>query len=346
MLASQIPTKFPIPFGKNAAPGTIRPIPQASQTATSPGQASLTDGFPVATGQPLAAGGVPPAMQDFNGLLNQITAWNQWQATGAAVAFDLAFSNAIGGYPQGAIVASTTVTKLWLNTVDNNSTDPDSSGASGWVPVATTSAGIPSNTLIYNTPGTYSWTCPPGVTRVRVTLWAGGGGGGGTAASANSVASSGGAAEYRRGVFTVTPGVAYAITVGAGGAPGQGGSSPTAGGTGGLSSFSSLMTAIGGGGGIAANGAVQTSTGAGGTGGSGGTEANPGTGGGVAYAVSGGYVLSQGGAAYLGGTFTATKVASTALTGLDGNAPGGGAQGSILGNAGGTGGVGRVVLEF
>lgn len=206
--------------------------------------------------------------------------------------------------------------------------------------------GIPGNTIIYNSAGTFSWTCPAGTNRVRVTMWAGGGGGGGTATAASSVASSGGAGEYRRGIFTVSPGTTYAVTVGAGGTLGAGGSSPVSGGMGGTSSFSNLMSAIGGGGGVAANGAIQVSTGAGGTGGSGGTEANPGTGGGVAYAVNAGYVLSQGGAAYLGGAFTATKVASTALTGLDGNAPGGGAQGGILGNPGGTGGVGRVVLEY
>jgi len=146
MLASQIPTKFPIPFGNNAAAGTIRTIPQASQTASSPGQASLYDGFPVATGQPLASGGIPPAMQDFNGLFNQITAWNRWQNAGATVSFDPAFSAAVGGYPAGAILASTAAGNLWLNTTDNNTTNPDGSSPSGWLPIVTGVISVPATT--------------------------------------------------------------------------------------------------------------------------------------------------------------------------------------------------------
>lgn len=135
MQSNQIPTKFQIPFGKNAAAGTIRTIPVADQTATSPGAASLTTGFPPATGQPLASGGIPPSMQDFNGLLNQDTAWAWWQSAGGTVQFDQAFCNAVGGYPSGAILASTTAGILWLNTVDNNTTNPDSSSSQNWVKV-------------------------------------------------------------------------------------------------------------------------------------------------------------------------------------------------------------------
>lgn len=134
MLASQIPPKFAIPFGNSAAVGTIRPIPQASQTATSPGAASLTDGFPVATGQPLAAGGIPPSMQDFNGLFNQITAWARWQGAGALVPFDGAFSSAVNGYPSGAILSSAVKAgRIWISTVDNNTTNPDSGPTPAWL---------------------------------------------------------------------------------------------------------------------------------------------------------------------------------------------------------------------
>jgi len=135
MLATQIPTKFPIPFGNSAAAGTIRQVPTADQTSVSPGAASLTTGFPVATGQPLASGGVPPAMQDFNGLFNQITAWIRWQNAGATVSYDAAFSTAVGGYPAGAILASTTAGVLWLSTADNNLTNPDGPNPQSWVKI-------------------------------------------------------------------------------------------------------------------------------------------------------------------------------------------------------------------
>jgi hypothetical protein len=127
-------SKFAMPFGKNAGSGYIRPIPTPSQVGIVNGAASLNDGFPPLTFQPVGSGGIPPFGQDFNGILNQVTAWNQWQQAGGSVQFDSTFCTSIGGYPQWAILASTvTVGLLWLNTVDNNTTNPDSGGASGWI---------------------------------------------------------------------------------------------------------------------------------------------------------------------------------------------------------------------
>lgn len=132
MLAASIPVKFPIPFANAADPADIRPVPQASQIGIQDGAASLTDGFPPINFIPVGAGGVPPFGQDFNGLLYQISAWNQWQAAGGPVKFDATFSTAIGGYPNGAEVLSATTAGLWWrSTADNNTTNPDSGGA-GW----------------------------------------------------------------------------------------------------------------------------------------------------------------------------------------------------------------------
>jgi hypothetical protein len=132
MLASSIPTKFQIPFANSAPTTNINAIPQASQIGTTIGAASLTDGFPPVTLQPVGAGGVPPWGRDFNGLLNQITAWTRWQNAGGTVKFDSTFQTGIGGYPQGAVVASTvTLGLFWLSLVDNNTTNPDTGGA-GW----------------------------------------------------------------------------------------------------------------------------------------------------------------------------------------------------------------------
>ncbi len=82
MLAADIPTKFNIPFADNAGGAFIRPIPEASQIGIEAGAASLNDGFPPDTFTPVSAGGTPPFGRDFNGLLNQITAWNRWQNAG------------------------------------------------------------------------------------------------------------------------------------------------------------------------------------------------------------------------------------------------------------------------
>lgn len=134
MLAASLPTRFPIPFANNAGAPYIRPIPVESQIGIDPGAASLTDGFVPLNGTPIAAGGVPPFEQDFNGLLKQVTEWVRWQNAGGTVPYDTAFSTAIGGYPNGAVLASTPPGKLWYSTVDNNTSNPDA-GGTGWLPM-------------------------------------------------------------------------------------------------------------------------------------------------------------------------------------------------------------------
>lgn len=128
-----IPTRFNIPWANAAGGSFIRPIPQASQIGIQNGAASLTDGFPPLTFQPVASGGVPPFGEDMNGILNQITLWNQWQAAGGAVLFDGIFATAVGGYPKGAVLQSTTANLQWYNTTDGNVTDPDGGGPVGWL---------------------------------------------------------------------------------------------------------------------------------------------------------------------------------------------------------------------
>lgn len=136
MKSTQIPTKFQIPFANAAQPGLTRPIPVASQSGINPGAASLTDGFPQETFVNTNAGGIPPDGRDFNGLLNQITRWSQWQGAGALVPHDAEFSGLIGGYPQGALLAGTNPENVWLCIVDDNTSNPDTGGA-GWLLVAT-----------------------------------------------------------------------------------------------------------------------------------------------------------------------------------------------------------------
>lgn len=130
MQITDIPVKFALPFADQAGLGYIRTIP-LDPTGTL-GQASLKEGFPVANFTPVSAGGVPPFGQDFNGLLNQSTAWNQWQATGVFPPYDATFQTAIAGYPKGSCVGSLVQFGLvWLSLVDNNVTNPDTGGA-GW----------------------------------------------------------------------------------------------------------------------------------------------------------------------------------------------------------------------
>lgn len=134
MNQSDVPARFPIPFANNAGASYIRSIPQAHQTPTgSDAPASLFDGFAVENFAPIGSGGIPPNGKDFNGILNQITAHNRWQAAGGPAIFNSTFATAIGGYPKGAVLASTVTTGLlWLSTVDGNTTDPDGGSPANW----------------------------------------------------------------------------------------------------------------------------------------------------------------------------------------------------------------------
>lgn len=128
MLAASIPAKFPIPFAANAGGSFVRAIPTTTGT---PGAASLDQGFPPITFTPVGAGGDPPDGRDMNGILKEVTSWNQWQQAGGPIGYDGTFSAAISGYPIGALISSATLGQFWLSTVDGNTTDPDTGGG-GW----------------------------------------------------------------------------------------------------------------------------------------------------------------------------------------------------------------------
>lgn len=131
MLSSGIPAKFPIIWGASAA--YINAIPTTSQIGINNGFASLPDGFVPLNQTPVAAGGVPPRIQDLNGILNELSAWSQWYQAGGPLPYDSTFQSAVGGYPGGAVVGSvTTAGTYWRSTADNNTTNPDTGGA-GWV---------------------------------------------------------------------------------------------------------------------------------------------------------------------------------------------------------------------
>ena len=132
MQSTNIPSKIPLPFANSAGSSYKNTIPVASQIGITNGKASLTDGFPPLTFQAISSGGVPPFGADFNGILNEITAIQQWQEAGGFFPYDSTFSTAIGGYPKGAILQAANFGGLWTNTVENNTTNPDAGGA-GWV---------------------------------------------------------------------------------------------------------------------------------------------------------------------------------------------------------------------
>lgn len=138
----------------------------------------------------------------------------------------------------------------------------------------------------YTSPGTYTWTCPAGVTKAIVTV-AGGGGGGFASkwkmnlAPAKYRGATGGSGANNTSIIAVYPHHTYTVVVGAGGSPYV---STTSGdkysdryaGNGGVSSFDSL-TAAGGQGGYFINNGYSFHNGASyGSGGAGGNTWNTG----------------------------------------------------------------------
>lgn len=108
---------------------------------------------------------------------------------------------------------------------------------------------------VFRSSGTF--IVPAGVTKIEVEIWGGGGGGGNGYNDGSAAASGGGGGggDYNLGIFTVTPGSSFPVTVG------SGGNAASAGGT---SSFST-MSASGGGAGGSANSGGSGAGGAGGT---------------------------------------------------------------------------------
>lgn len=146
MQISNIPVRYQKVWGVNAAGAYIRTVPVNSQIGIQDGAASFNDGFVPDNFAPVAAGGVPPFGQDFNGILNVDTAWMQWMQAGGPIPYDSTFASAIGGYPKGAVLSSAVVLGAqWYSTVENNTTNPDDPlTSSGWARVGVPAGAIAS----------------------------------------------------------------------------------------------------------------------------------------------------------------------------------------------------------
>ena len=141
MLLSNAPRKVALPFAENGEKNTI---PESS--SPSPGRASMNDGFPPLTRQPVGSGGIPPQGLDMNGIFYYLSSLNKWQSAGGSFVYDSTFANDsdVGGYPKGAVLLRSGGDGFWLNLADNNVNNPDTGGAN-WQPI--NNVGITSKTL-------------------------------------------------------------------------------------------------------------------------------------------------------------------------------------------------------
>lgn len=248
MISVSSPYKLSQIFASSAGGAYItNPIPNNANNTT--GAAGADQGFPPITGTSTFAGGIPPSIEDFNGIFYYVTAWNQWQQAGAPVRYDATFSSEIGGYPSGAIIAQgSDSTRQWLSLVDNNASNPDTGGAN-W---ADASIGrlLGAPILLTSSVSITSGMIPPGTRNYMVELVGGGGAGGYAPATTGSQASVGsGGNSGARVVFWVTKNPVNAVLIlGAGGI-----TSGTTAGAGGDSSWQITGT---GGGTIIAKGGV------------------------------------------------------------------------------------------
>lgn len=244
MKRTDAPKKQPVPFGVNGPREDLLPTTPAGNN-----QASYDSGFPPVTMILKSAGGLPPKGEDFNQILFELSALNRWASSGALNAYDSAFATSIGGYAKWSMVISDSGLIIYMNTVDDNSTNPNTGGA-GWVNLLAflglgDGSGRYLGTRVFTASGTYTPTA--GTKKVVVTVVGGGGGGGGTFAtnaSQNAAGSGGGGGAEAVGVFT-TGFSGVAMVIGSAGA-----SAAAANGTdGGATSFGTLLTAEGGKGG-------------------------------------------------------------------------------------------------
>ncbi|MGN6314632.1 MAG: tail fiber domain-containing protein [Rhodanobacteraceae bacterium] len=133
MQKSNAPTKLTVVFASGTGAGPVNAVPLTP--GATPGTASYQTGFTSVNMEPIASGGIPPFGADFNGLFKDATLARQWQQAGYVYSFDSTFAgNAnIGGYPAQSMLMMGSGNGLWINKTDNNSTNPDATGASGWI---------------------------------------------------------------------------------------------------------------------------------------------------------------------------------------------------------------------
>lgn len=151
MKSTDAPAKQIVPFGANG--------PREAITATTPSgsnQASYDQGFPPITMTLKSAGGLPPKGQDMNQILYEGSTFDRYFAAGGSYPYDASFATGIGGYPLGARVLNSVKSGFWVNTIEDNTANPENTTAAltGWVPQEspgiTTISGLSSSSLTLN----------------------------------------------------------------------------------------------------------------------------------------------------------------------------------------------------
>lgn len=140
-----------IPFARDAAAGNVDAIPNSLGPSDPPQAASWTQGFPAVTMTPLAAGGIPPRGQSFNGVLQDITEHLVFIGGGGQYKWSTAYVAAKGGYSIGDVIQSDDGLSSYISAVNSNTTNFNTTPASigvQWIPYA--GASIPNRVGNYS----------------------------------------------------------------------------------------------------------------------------------------------------------------------------------------------------
>lgn len=113
MQSNQIPQILSGYFAEN---GIKNQIPQAS---TGTYLASVDEGFPGITLKPISEGGIPPAGGDLNGVLNLMSQFYFFYQNGGTYTYLPDVSNAINGYPKGAVLWHNSASGAHIQVVSN-----------------------------------------------------------------------------------------------------------------------------------------------------------------------------------------------------------------------------------
>ncbi len=162
MNSLELPKILYQPFAATGDKNDILNSPSASE----PQRANLQTGFPPVTQIPITNGGIPPERMDFNGLGYLLSSFYYFTQCGGVYTFNQEVSNAIGGYPQGAVLYYTAsdgtmykVKSLLENNTYNFVTNPEYIDDVKWAYVSSapitqdTSANLESN--VFSTAATH-----------------------------------------------------------------------------------------------------------------------------------------------------------------------------------------------
>lgn len=118
------------PFASDALPGYVDSIPETLPPGADPQDASWDKGFPPVTMTPLAAGGIPPKGQSFNGVLKAISEHTVFLGHGGQYKWSAEYVAASGGYSIGDVVQADDGLSSYVSLVNTNTANFNTTPAS------------------------------------------------------------------------------------------------------------------------------------------------------------------------------------------------------------------------